>query len=336
MQELKVVRFSPEELTLLRERFQNLDEVTPFAREPKLCSLIASYGMVREVGTINDELARFIFDAKSGEPVPLASLKGELIEWRGMSGVRITSSASQHLELRTKGFYDVVHPSLSRNADADSSLHSLQIFPEIIAQITAQEGVELVIVKSWGENSIFGGFDPEKSYYQTNLWEIENNDVLKFSDLVRKGQLAFLGTHDLIAHIAGIQKKDWTSLRTVADSVFQAVESYFRSTVRPSIAAAILPYTIGVVLDDLAQPPSYGSKSHLAVLDELIGELAAKSVNPDQTTLLTSFPKSFQNIIDLSRTNGIELKRDIIKTTVGHMIREIRSASLTALASLNR
>ncbi len=333
MPALKVLRFSPEELTLLRERFHQLEDVTPFAKEPKLCSLIASYGMVREIGTINDELARFIFNSDSGEPVPLASLHGELIEWRGMSGVRITSSRSQRLELRTKGFYDVVHPSLSRNTDW--TLHSLHIFPEIIAHITAQEGVDLVTVKSWGENSIFGSFDPEKSYYQTNLWEIENNDVLKFSDLVRKGQVAFLGTHDLIAHIAGIQKKDWTSLRSVADRVFQAVESYFHSIVHPSIAASILPYTIGVVLDDLAQPPSYGSKSHLAVLDELLRELAAKSINPDQTTLLTSFPKSFQSIIDLSRTNGIESNNDIIKTTVGQMIREIRSASLTTWASLN-
>ena len=326
MPELKVIRFSPEELALLRDRFRKLDEVTPFRANPKLCALIASFGIVREIGTVNDELARFIFDTDLGQPVPLSSLKGELIEWNSLNGVRITSTVSQRLELRTNGFYDLVHPGLSKNTD--DTLHALHIFPEILAKIAAEEGVELVTIKSWGENSIFGGFDPEKSYYQTNLWEIENNDVLKFSGLIGNAQIALLGTHDLIAHIAGIRRDAWPALKQQAQTVFQAVEDYFLSTPKPSIAALILPYTIGVILDDLAQPPTYGSVSHTVVLNELLRQLAEKSIPANLATLLTSFPKSFQRIIDLSRTYGIEQNKELIKTTVSSMVSEIHLASL--------
>ncbi len=333
MSELKVIDFSPEELTLLRDRFHALGEVTPFTNAPKLCSLIASYGIAREIGTINDELARFIFNVDTGEPVALSSLRADMIEWRGLTGIRVTSSESPRLELRTKGFYDLIHPGLSTNAD--QTLYGLHIFPEIIARIAQEEGVELVIIKSWGVNSIFGGFDPAKSYYQTNLWEIENNDVLKFSDLVRNGQVALLGTHDLIAHIGGIDERHWPELRQTAQTVFLAVEAYFLSTANPSIAALILPYTIGVVLDDLAQPPSYGSEGHKAVLSELLHQLSEQIIPPNLKTLLTAFPKSFQNIIDLSRRTGIENDTHLIKSTIDRMINEIQGASLTTSGQIS-
>jgi len=328
--EPKIIRFSSEEITLLRRRFDKLDEGKPFDADTKFASKIASYGIFREVGTVNDELARFIFDVKTAAPVRLESLKAELIEWNGLFGLRIFSTDTQCLELRTKGFYDVVHPQLSKNADG--SLHSLFIFPEIINKIAKSEGVELVLVKSWGINSIFGGFDPSKGYYQTNFWEIENNDALKFSDLIRKGQVAFMGTHDLIAHIAGVDRNHWPLLKKNAGKVYEAISSYFKSTAKPSISALILPYTIGVVLDDLAQPPSYSSKNHIAVLDELLLKISMNEIPANLPTLLTQFPGSFQRIIDLSRTLNIEQKPAEIKSTVNRLIQEIRSSSLVSPA----
>lgn len=171
----------------------------------------------------------------------------------------------------------------------DGSLHSLYIFPEIINKIASTEGIDLVIMKSWGNNSIFGDFDLSKGYYQTNFWEIENNDVLKFSGMIRQGKIAFLGTHDLIAHIAGIDQSYWPELKKIADKSHNAVESYFQSTPKPSISASILPYTIGVILDDLAQPPSYSSQSHIAISDGLIHRLSKKEIPAHLPTLLNGF-----------------------------------------------
>ncbi len=322
----RIIRFSSEEINLLRKQFEKLEEITSFETDPALASRIASYGMFREIGTVNDELARFIFDVETAKPVRLGSLQAELVEWNGLFGLRVSSTDSQRLELRTKGFYDVVHPQLSKNND--KSLHSLFIFPEIINKIAKHDGVELVLVKSWGANSIFGGFDPSKGYYQTNFWEIENNDALKFSDLIRQGKVAFMGTHDLVAHIAGIDQKHWPLLKRNAERVYEAINSYFKSVSKPSISALILPYILGVVLDDLAQPPSYSSKNHIAVLDELLRKISKNEIPANLPTLLAQFPESFQKIIDLSRTSNIDQKLDEIKTAVNLLVQEILNSSL--------
>ncbi len=324
--EPKIIRFSSEEVALLRRRFEKLAEVTSFEADIALASKIASYGIFREIGTVNDELARFIFDVETSKPVRLESLKAELIEWNGLFGIRAFSTESHRLELRTKGFYEVVHPEISKNEDG--TLHSLFIFPEIINKVAQSEGVELVLVKSWGTNSIFGGFDPSKGYYQTNFWEIENNDALKFSDLVRQGKVAFMGTHDLVAHIAGIDRRHWPLLKKNAERVYHAIHSYFKSASKPSISALILPYTIGVVLDDLAQPPSYSSKNHIAVLDELLRKISKDEIPENIPTLLRQFPESFQKIIDLSRTPNIEQNPAEVKTAINNLVREILNASL--------
>ncbi len=324
----KVFLFSSEEVALLRSRFERLDEVTSFDADIEFASRIASYGIFREIGTVNDELARFIFDVATAQPVRLQSLKAEFVEWNGLFGLRIFSTDSRRLELRTKGFYEVVHPHLSKNEDG--SFHALYIFPAIINKIAQSEGVELVLVKSWGINSIFGGFDPSKGYYQTNFWEIENNDALQFSNLVRQGKVAFMGTHDLVAHIAGIDRNHWPSLKRNAERVYEAIHKYFKSAPKPSISALILPYTIGVVLDDLAQPPSYSSKSHLAVLEELLLKISKNEIPANLPTLLTQFPSSFQKIIDLSRTAHIEQNLTEIKSTINLLVQEILSASLVS------
>lgn len=326
----KVVHLSTEEIHLLRRQLESLSEVSLFRSHPELSVRVASYGVFREVGTLNDELARFIFDNESQQPIRRDSLRAELIEWNGLFGVRIFSTDSRRLELRTKGFYDVVHPGLSVNRDG--TLQSLCIFPEIIANIAAAEGIELTMVKSWGMNSIFGGFDPSKGYYQTNFWEIENNDVLKFADLTRRGQIAFMGTHDLIAHIAGVDRTHWSLLKQNAQIVFETLQRYFEHTLKPSISSLILPYTIGVVLDDLAQPPSYSSPGHIAVLNELLEQINRRAIPPELKTVLTRFPPGFQRIIELSRTPGIDSRSGEIKLTVQTMIEEILGASLVSMA----
>jgi hypothetical protein len=322
----KLTGLSLEEINFLQREFEKLPETSPFSFNIKLSSKIARYGIYREVGTVNDELARFIFDGNTGDPVRRQSLKAELIEWNNLAGVRIFSLDTQNLSLRAAGFNELIHPQLSTNPNG--TFHSLYVFPEIIHKIAGIHGIDLVLVKSWGINSIFGGFDPAEGYYQTNFWELENNDALKFSDLIRQGQLAFLGTHDLIAHIAGANDRHWSQLKVLAQNVHETLLEYFKSVPKPTISALILPYTIGVILDDLAQPPSYGSKSHQALLTELLLRVAQKQIPANISTLLTDFPKSFQDIIELSRRGGIEKNKREIVRIVNALIREILEASL--------
>jgi hypothetical protein len=287
----------------LRWELEKSPEIAPFSTYPELAERIATVGIAREVGTVNDELARFVFDADRGTVVDPKSLRAEFTQWNGRFGVRITSSESTRLELRARWTEDLLQPGLGLNPDG--TLHSLFIFPGLIAEVAALEGVELVIVKSWAMNSIFGGFDPAKAYYQTNFWELENNDSFLFADLVRHGRLALLGTHDLIAHVAGVRRENWKLLRTLANRVFGAIHAYFGESKTRTVASLVLPYTIGVVLDDLAQPPTYGSASHVLMLDALLEELARARIPPAMPTVLTRFPSGFEAIIETSRKSHL-------------------------------
>ena len=326
MSELNRVLISAAERQTLRRQFSQLEEVTTFAQTPKLAGKIASLGILREIGTVNDEFARFIFDANTGVVVERSSLRAELVQWKNLTGVRVWSEQANRLELRARWFHEVLHPDFSY--DENQNLYQLVFFPEIIAKTAALDGVELVLVKSWGMNSIFGGFDPAKDYYQTNFWELENNDALLFSNLVRNGQLALLGTHDLIAHVAGVKAEKWKILKQQAQSVFEGVTRYFENTKRPSIASLILPYTIGVVLDDLAQPPTYGSESHALFLEILLSHLECKSVPADLPTVLTKFPRQFEKIIEFSRREEVIRTPEIARKMVAELVVEIRRASL--------
>jgi hypothetical protein len=308
----------------LRKKLESSDEIVRFADEPVLAEKVASLGLHREVGTVNDEFARFLFDADRGEVVRRESLKAEFVEWKSLFGVRIHSDDSARIEIRSRWFPETLHPTFGRNTDG--TFREFFIFPRLVARIAALEGVDLVLVKTWAMNSIFGGFDPSKAYYQTNYWELENNDSLVFADLLRHHRLAFLGTHDLIAHIAGVRRSKWDSLRIQAESVYREISNYYSKAARPSIASLVLPYTIGVVLDDLAQPPTYGSSSHSMVLDALLGELRKMSVPPDSPTLLSSFPPAFSSIIEASRSSG--LSREEANRFVREMVRQVQRASV--------
>jgi hypothetical protein len=321
------ITFSTDDLYELQSELEGLSEITSFADQPALSERLAAIGMAREVGTVNDELARFIFDADRGVAVDRETLEAEFVEWQGRIGVRISSTVTTRLELRAQGFAELTHPRFSRNPDG--TIHSLFVFPRLVAEIAALRGVELVVVKSWAMNSIFGGFDPAKAYYQTNFWELENNDSLKFADLVRKGRLAFLGTHDLIAHVAGTRSEAWTLLRAQAEQVHHSISRYFANTQEPTIASLVLPYTAGVVLDDLAQPPTYGSRSHANVLDALLEALDAEAVPANLPTVLTRFPDAFERVIAISRDIESTSSPFRARRAVAKLVAEIREASLT-------
>ncbi len=67
----------------------------------------------------------------------------------------------------------------------------------------------------------------------------------------------------------------------------------------PSIADLVLPYTAGVILDDLAQPPSYLSPSHQIMLNEGFKGIENQKVSPG--TLMLQYPRLFEDVIMLSR-----------------------------------
>jgi hypothetical protein len=287
-------------------------------------SLLVSYGMAREIGTVNDELARFVFDAGSGQMVPRDSLRATVVRFRGKYGICIESGVSRRLEIRVRGIRDLCHPTLSENADA--TYHRLVIFPEVVVRVAALQNIELVVIRPWAVNSVFG--DTGKGLYETNFWELENNDGVVFASLLARRQLAFIGTHDLVAHIANLRGDVWPALARNATNVRRAIDIYL-ANVTPSISDLVLPYTAGVILDDLAQPPSYLSDSHQTVLDEVLNEMI-QHPSPRQKSILLTYPSAFEEVIRLSRMKGVTRERS--RVAVRRLADEI-AASSAQLAS---
>jgi hypothetical protein len=315
-----------DEMSDLRKMLQGLPEIISFRDRPQFAASVTCIGIEREIGTHNDELARFIFSAEMQLAVPTDSLYSERIWHRGKMGLCIRSRVTSRMELRAKHIRYLLHPDLSFNTDG--TLHSLVVIPELIAQITDLQGVELVIVKRWAMNTIFGGFDPRKEYYQANFWELENNDTLLFSELTKNRQIAFLGTHDLMAHIAGVSSAAVDVLTIQARGVNEALQSYFQSSVdhHTPIAAMIIPYTIGVVLDDLAQPPTYGSRSHEIVAEELLNILPGTKFLLHFQGILTKYPSTFEKVILISRSSLTEVDRPRVRRLVQELYLEIKSS----------
>ncbi len=189
------------------------------------------------------------------------------------------------------------------------------------------QGVELTIVRDWALNSIFAGFDPQKEYYQTNFWELENNDTLLFAKLIKSKQLAFLGTHDFIAHVANINREAWERLPFLAKNVEEKIKNLISETKVPTMASLILPYTAGVILDDLAQPPSYDSENHLIVLDAVLDSIERKDIPSDYLCTLSRFPRVFEDIILLSRSklNAIQTRMKA-KEFVNKIVEDIKKS----------
>ncbi|MCB9091197.1 MAG: hypothetical protein H6621_10845 [Halobacteriovoraceae bacterium] len=309
----------------LHDRVKSLSQVTPLSYDFSFSSLLSSYGILREVGSPNDETARFLFDSTTGKVVPRSSLVGRLVKMKNSYGVEIESTFSKSLEIKAYGVRELLHPDYSFNPDG--TVKSLVIFPEAVFKIAALKGIELTIVRDWAINSIFGGFDPQKEYYQTNFWELENNDTILFARLIKNKQLAFLGTHDFIAHVANIRSEPWEKLSQTAQSVEMKIKKIIAEVEVPTIASLILPYTAGVILDDLAQPPSYDSKNHNLVLDTVLESIDRNDVPANYPCTLSKFPKTFEQIILLSRS---KMKQDKViekaKELVETMVREIKSS----------
>lgn len=317
----RVFKPSAKEIENLRGRLLQLPEVTPLLTEPKLASIIAALGIHQEIGTINDELARFIYDADTSEKIPIGRIRSELIEYHGYVGVRIWVDGHSRLDLKLNGIRELLHPTFSFNRDG--TIQQCVFFPESIAKIAGLQGAELVLVRDWALNTIFGGFDRSKLFYETNAWELVQQDAVRYSRLLENRQIAFLGTHDLSAHISGILHTPIDELQTLGSRTRQRFENYFGQMKRPSVYSLVLPYAAGVILDDLAQPRNYGSPSRQFVLECIMDLLDRRVIDPTESKLLTRFPDGYEKLIQLARETDFQKVQNETKALCRALVLEL-------------
>ena len=314
-----------EDVEILRERVGLSASVLRFEDDPKFCARVASLGIHLEVGTINDQLADFLYDLDTGLPLSRASLRSEIVEYRGFVGVRIYSMGTHRIDLRLKGGRELLHPTFSFHPDG--SIRELIFFPESIAKIVRLQGVELVLVREWALNTIFGGFDRSRRFYETNAWELVHNDTLRYSGLLRDRRIALLGTHDLTAHVAGLERDAVDELQVRGEETHRKLRTYYGAVKKPSVYSLVLPYAAGVLLDDLAQVGNYGAESRRIVFSEIMELIERRATDPKDDRLLAKFPSAYESLIALARLPDASRVRREVSALGQKLVEELRSFS---------
>ena len=322
---IKVIQLTANQKEDLRRELIQLQPVFSISGNPRLGSLLSSLGIQQEVGTINDQLARYLMDADSGLPIPLSAFQADLIEYKRHFGVRIQAHGVRSFELRIKGLRSLLSPSFS--IDKDGRIYQLVFFPESLASISALEGAELVIVKEWALNTVFGGFAPDKRFYETNSWELVENDALRYAQLLANRQIAFLGTHDLAGHISGLSQKAFAELQYLGQKTHLRLVEYFGQMKKPSVCSLVLPYAAGVLLDDLAQPGNYGAPGRKFAFEEIMKVIESQQIDPTTPRLLTQFPPSYERLILMARESEQERVYDEIPRICQALIAELKKFS---------
>jgi hypothetical protein len=327
----------------LHARFRELPETVALREDPEFFSLVVSLGIQQEIGTIHDELSVFLFDADTGTRIPREHLRAEIVRARDARGrpsygVRIWAAPTagqsvRRLDPRVRGLRTLTHPEAS--FDADGNLHQLVFFPAVITEIAARAGAELVSVRPWGINTIFDGFDPTRSYYEGNMWEFINADAIRYARLLERRQIVFFGTHDLVSHVAGVRAEEWPGLEARGRAARERFEAYFAGVARPAPFALVLPYALGMLLDDLAQPMNYGSVSRKHVVSLLMDALDRRVIDPRASPYLLKYPPSIERLIAVARSDDPERARREGAAVLAGVVEELRRYSWSTVPALS-
>ena len=287
----------------LKNRVLSMGEVILFKDEPFLTSAVSCLGIMQEVGTLNDELHRHLFFENSTEQPSIASMQSELISWQGHLGVRIWSTEEGRLYVDHPQLLHLIHPEFSQKEK--DTVKQIVLFPSVVSQILSLQQVDVAIIKSWSLNTVFDGFGAKDNFYVTNEWEIRQNDGLRMAGFLSRRELAFMGTHDLTAHVAGVDGYVWNDLQILGERLKTPMSAGESS----SMNHLLVPYIIGVLLDDLAQPIHYGCENRLKTI-EYLARLQSWVVRkiPARVNFI-HFPKSFSQIIEGARDENFSLNK---------------------------
>jgi hypothetical protein len=315
---------------LAREILSTRQDDIDFESEPALASEIAALGLWREIGTANDQLTTRLIDADSGASVPVECARSELIDHRGNVGIRIWYDRHERLDVPSYFLRALFHPDLSFNPDG--TLHQIVIFPITVARIARLEDAKLVIVPRWALDMPFAHPDSETWQYYRDFgkperWAAVRDWVLHFCELTIDKKIPFFTTHDLSAHITGVQKAAWDMLGVVARKLKDCMDHVFAGCPDPPTQTLILPFMAGYLLDGLAQPVHGDNERMLIVIDSLLEAIAEPAIDPRAPGILRRFPQSYWKVLDHMRLAPVPPPasyRDEIRELIRDVVVEIK------------
>lgn len=299
----------------LRSWLEGRGEIIP-VRADDLSSLLICYSLFCELGGPNDELTRFVYDVKSGDPVAKPDLVGEVGTINGRYCFRIASRAGSKIS--------IANPLLKEITAGHGN--ALIAFPLEIAGRIAAQGLEPVIVRDWIRRALFSDFAPERMSYRDQLWVLRYNEVLLYSRLVAGGQVIFQDMHDLTAHIAGIGADGYRYASAVAARVHEKLSGYFGPAGRGNLTSHLLPFLIGIIMDGLTQSLIYHSEPRRIAIEELLAALDELNIDPQSRLKLNGFPKGIDIINGLLQNNpGFSVP--VLRGEIRALLRECHSLS---------
>lgn len=224
------------------------------------------------------------------------------------------SGSIVRLACSKKIFLEIKHPELKEIITCND--HEILISPMKIADFIHSKGITPVFVKSWAIQIFFSSFDLQKDILTEQLWSFKNNDVILYSQLVADHKIIFQGTHDIVGHITGLNREGFSFAAEVGRNIFKKLHMHFGKYKKGNLPSHLIPFLIGLLLDDLAQKPYYFSTIRAQAIEELLKCIDDFKIDPYAPLILRKFPEQLSKIHQLIRNEtafSIELIRSEIK-----------------------
>lgn len=292
----KPVLLSENTISSLKKFLQKQDNVFSFT-ENHFSSLLSCYMLMREIGGVNDDLSGFIYDMDIKQKINKKKIHidlGTLSDVDGFS-LRITYPGTSKILPSSP---DLRHLLISRN-------NEIIISPCLIVDFMRSQSITPVFVKEWINRFYFSTFDIKNTSLKDQLCPLRYNDTFLYSKLVAQSQLIFHGTHDLAGHIVGLEQDGFLFAANTAMNIASQLDLYFGEFGYGNLPSHLIPFMIGLLLDDLTQKPSYFSTSRVNAIEALLQSLDKSLINPRAPLMLYKFPEKFNIALQSVRNQPV-------------------------------
>jgi hypothetical protein len=299
---------------------------------PDLLELIC-IGMAREVGSVNDQLTRYVWDYERERTCELGELSARAEMLGGSFAVVVSSDGTRPLGSTVSGLRQLVNPRQSRVRGA--GFERLVFFPSSIARIARLAGTDLVFVPAWAKEQVLrpeGAFNEPYGHdlKRREAWSKLPEEVLFCCALLSQRKMPLITTHDLVGHIAGMDGSRWPALQNMALRVERSLEAYFAHLGPARVETLLLPFLAGTLLDVFAQPMSRPHTRQLGVLIESLTDyldVHGRRLIECAVKRIEIFPRECAALMDLLtstedstriRARAMELLDAIARHTTSH------------------
>lgn len=295
----KLIELTNKDVYDLKVWLGQQEDVISFFHNLQKSTLIVSYTIQQEIGGINDNLARHLYEADTEKKIERMDLKSVLCEYDDMIGVKVTNKKSIDMRIALPGFAE-----FTRFISG-----GFVILPELAADYLNRKNIEPVIVKRWLMQTTFSSFNLKTDFYQDQMWVLEENHALIYSELAAKSKIILQGIHDLADHAANATLSGWKKAIPIAKEVYSQLTNYFYPYQQGNIPSHLISFVIGAILDELVQVSYYGSIGRIVAIQALLAKLNKAEINPHAVLALNDFPVSVDHVIAVAAK--VKTKHDI-------------------------